>query len=214
MAFVGTGHYNAGVMGGKALVEMLGGKGEVALMTVPGQSHLELRIAGYKSVLDQYPDIKIVQIGDTQTDPTVAAQAAAAIIQKYPNLSAFACVEASGGQGCLTAVKEANKLGKIKIMSMDRGSDVLQAIKDGSVTATIVQQTALMPIYAMQILYNLKHYGVPITSDNAKAGLTGTPVNIDTGRVIVDKKQRRLLHQKLVFVLEALGGVKKTLPKV
>lgn len=187
VAFVGTGHYNAGVMGGKKLVEMLGGKGEVALMTVPGQSHLELRIAGYKSVLDQYPDIKIVQIGDTQTDPTVAAQAAAAIIQKYPNLSAFACVEASGGQGCLTAVKEAGKIGQIKIMSMDRGADVLQAIKDGSVSATIVQQTALMPIYAMEILYNLKHYGVPITSDNAKAGLTGTPINIDTGCVIVDK---------------------------
>jgi ribose transport system substrate-binding protein len=187
VAFVGTGHFNAGVMGGKKLVEMLGGKGEVALMTVPGQSHLEQRIAGYKSVLDQYPDIKVVQIGDTQTDPTVAAQAAAAIIQKYPNLSAFACVEASGGQGCLTAVKEANKIGQIKIMSMDRGSDVLQAIKDGAVSATIVQQTALMPIYAMEILYNLKHYGVPITSDNAKAGLTGTPINIDTGCVIVDK---------------------------
>jgi len=187
VAFVGTGHFNAGVMGGKKLVEMLDGKGEVALMTVPGQSHLELRIAGYKSVLDEYPDIKIVQIGDTQTDPTVAAQAAAAIIQKYPNLSAFACVEASGGQGCLTAVTEADKLGQIKIMSMDRGSDVLQAIKNGGVSATIVQQTALMPIYAMQILYNLNHYGVPITSDNAKAGLTGTPVNIDTGCVIVDK---------------------------
>ncbi len=187
VAFVGTGHFNAGVMGGKKLVEMLGGKGEVALMTVPGQSHLELRIAGYKSILEQYPDIKIVQIGDTQTDPTVAAQAAAAIIQKYPNLSAFACVEASGGQGCLTAVTEADKIGQIKIMSMDRGSDVLQAIKDGGVSATIVQQTALMPVYAMQILYNLKHYGVPITSDNAKAGLTGTPVDIDTGCVIVDK---------------------------
>ncbi len=179
VAFVGTGHFNAGVMGANALVEAIGGKGQVALMTVPGQSHLEARIAGYKSVLDQYPDIEIVQIGDTQTDPTVAAQAAAAIVQKYPDLAGIACVEASGGAGALTAVKEAGKTGTIKIISMDRGSDVLEAIKDGDVTATVVQQTALMPIYAMEILYNLKHYGVPITSDNEKAGLTGTPVNID-----------------------------------
>ena len=187
LAFVGTGQFNAGVLGAKALVEAIGGKGEVALMTFPGQAHLEARIAGYKSVLDTYPDIKIVQIGDTRTDPVVAAQAAAAIIQKYPNLAGIACVEASGGAGAMTAVKEADKVGDIKIISMDRGADVLQSIKEGVITATVVQQTALMPIYAMQILYNLKHNPVPIASDNVKAGLTGTPVNIDTGVVIVDK---------------------------
>ena len=187
VAFVGTGHFNAGVMGANALVEAIGGKGKIALMTTPGQSHLEERIRGYKSVLDQYPDIEIVQIGDTQTDPTVSAQAASAIVQKFPYLAGIACVEAAGGAGALTAVREAGKEGQIKIISMDRGSDVLEAIKDGDVTATVVQQTALMPIYAMQILYNLRHYGVPISSDNQKAGLTGTPVNIDTGCVIVDK---------------------------
>lgn len=187
VAFVGTGQYNAGVLGGQYLAKMLNGKGKIAILTVPGQEHLEMRISGYKSVLSQYPDIQIVQEGDTQTDPTVAAQTAAAIIQKYPDLSAFVCVEASGGAGALTAVKEAGKQGQIKILAMDRGADVLQAIKDGIVSATIVQQTALMPIYAMEILYNLKHFGVPITSNNAAAGLTGTPINIDTGCVMVDK---------------------------
>jgi len=186
LAFVGTGHFNAGVMGANALVKALDGKGKVALMTFPGQSHLELRIDGYMSVLEQYPDIEIVQIGDTRTDPEVAAQAAAAILQKFPDLDAFVCVEASGGAGVVTAVKEAGKAGQVKIISMDRGADVLASIKEGVVTGTLVQQTALMPIYAITMLYNLKHYGVPISSDNAKAGLTGTPVNIDTGVVLCD----------------------------
>ena len=96
------------------------------------------------------------------------------------------CVEASGGAGALTAVKEAGLQGQVKILSMDRGADVLQAIKDGIISASIVQQTALMPIYAMEILYNLHHYGVPITTNNALTGLTGTPINIDTGCVMVD----------------------------
>ena len=187
VAFVGTGHFNAGVMGAQALAKAIDGKGKVAIMTTPGQSHLELRISGYRSELEKYPDIEIVQIGDTQTDPTVSAQAAAAIIQKYPDLAGIACVEAAGGAGALTAVKEAGKVGQIKIISMDRGSDVLEAIKDGAVTATVVQQTALMPIYAIQLLFNLRHYDVPITTDNQKAGMTGTPINIDTGCVIVDK---------------------------
>ena len=186
VAFVGTGQFNAGVMGGNYLVQMLGGKGKIAFLTVPGQAHLEARISGYKSIIDQYPDIEVVQTGDTQTDPTVAAQTAAAILQKYPDLSAFVCVEASGGAGALTAVKEAGLQGQVKILSMDRGADVLQAIKDGIISASIVQQTALMPIYAMEILYNLHHYGVPITTNNALTGLTGTPINIDTGCVMVD----------------------------
>ena len=187
LAFVGTGHFNAGVMGAKYLVEKLGGKGKVAILTFPGQSHLELRIDGYESILEQYPDIEIVAIGDTRSDPETAASAASAILQKYPDLDAFICVEAAGGAGAMTAVKEAGKQGKVMIMSMDRGADVLESIKEGVVTATLVQQTALMPIYAVQMLYNLNHYKVPISSDNAKAGLSGTPVNIDTGVVVCDQ---------------------------
>jgi ribose transport system substrate-binding protein len=48
IAFVGTGNFQAGYEGGKKLSQLIGGKGKVALMTKPGQSNLEERIAGYK----------------------------------------------------------------------------------------------------------------------------------------------------------------------
>ncbi len=44
-----------------------------------------------------------------------------------------------------------------------------------------------MPFYATQILYNLYNFDIPISTDNAKAGITGTPTVIDTGVVIVDE---------------------------
>jgi len=187
VAFVGTGNFRAGVEGGKKLAQLVGGKGKVALMTKPGQSNLEERIQGYREALKAYPGIEIVQVADTQSKNEVAAQAAKALLQKYPDLAGIACVEAAGGNGAAIAVKEAGKAGQVKVVSMDRGNDVLNHILEGVISATVVQQTALMPVYAVQILYNLRNHPIPMTSDNAKAGVTGAPEVVDTGVIIVDK---------------------------
>jgi len=48
-----------------------------------------------------------------------------------------------------------------------------------------------MPIYAVTILYQLNHLDVPISSDNAAAGVTGVPPVIDTGVIIVDRATTR-----------------------
>ena len=165
-------------------------------MTKPGQSNLEERIRGYKDALAKFPQMEVVQVADTQSDPTVAAQAAAALLQKFPDLAGIACVEAAGGSGAATAVKEAGKVGKVKIVSMDRGNDVLEYIKDGVISATVAQQTALMPFYAVQILYNLNNYKIPIATDNAKAGVSGAPEVVDTGVVIIDKANYEYFMRK------------------
>jgi ribose transport system substrate-binding protein len=187
VAFVGTGNVQAGIKGGDELASLIGKKGKVAIMTKPGQSNLEERVAGYKQALAKYPDIQIVQVVDTQSDTNVAAQAAASLLQKYPDLAGIACVEAAGGSGASTAIKEANKVGKVKIVAMDRGNDVVQAIKDGVISSSVAQQTALMPYYAVKVLYGLKNNSISITTNNSKAGVSGSPNMIDTGVVIVNK---------------------------
>jgi ribose transport system substrate-binding protein len=186
VAFVGTGNYNAGRMGGDKMAEVIGGKGQVAIMTKPGQSNLEERIRGYQDALAKYPDIEIVQIADTQSDSVVAAQAATVLLQKFPDLAGIACVEAAGGAGSATAVREAKLQGKVKIISRDRDNDVLNSIIEGTITASVAQQTALMPYYATQILFNLANSNVSITSDNKAAGVAGIPSRIDTGVIVVD----------------------------
>jgi ribose transport system substrate-binding protein len=186
LSFVGTGNYTAGFTGGKYLAEALGGKGKVALMTKPGQSNLEERVRGYQEALATFPEIEVVQIADTQSDPIVAAQAAGTLLQKFPDLVGIACVEAAGGSGAATAVKEAGKVGQVKIISMDRGEDVLNDIEAGVITASVAQQTALMPYYAIEILINVNNSNVAITSDNAAAGVSGVPASVDTGVIIID----------------------------
>ena len=187
VAFVGTGNYDAGYKGGMKLAETLGGKGKVAILTKIGQPNLEERVRGYREALAQYPNIEIARVGDTKSEVPRAAQVASAILTAVPDLAGFGCVEAAGGAGCATALREAGMAGAVRVVAMDRDNDILGYIRDGIIDATVVQQTALMPYYGLLILYSLNHHNIPISTDNAAAGVSGTPRDVDTGTVLVDK---------------------------
>jgi ribose transport system substrate-binding protein len=187
----GTGNEAAGQKGGKRVVEDLGGKGKIGLIYHPGSTNLEQRIQGYKDIFAEYPGIEIVGSGDTQSDITVSATNAAAMLQAHPDLSAFICVDAVGGQGAAQAVKEAGKAGQVKIYAFDRDGATLQAIIDGTISFTIVQNTALMSYYAVQVLYSL-HNNTDRLGFTPEMGVVPAPNSIDTGSIIVDKSNAQL----------------------
>ena len=147
---------------------------------------------GYRDALAKHPGIEVVRVADTKSEVPMAAQAAAAVISAVPGLAGIGCVEAAGGAGAATAVKEANLAGKIRIVSMDRDNDILNYISNGIIDATVAQQTMLMPYYGLLILYQLNHHSIPVSSDNAAAGVSGVPRVIDTGTVLVDKSNCRM----------------------
>jgi ribose transport system substrate-binding protein len=187
VAFVGTGNYDAGYRGGQKLAELVGGKGKIAIMTKIGQPNLEERVRGYKDALAKFPEIKVARIADTKSEVPMAAQAAASVLSAVPDLAGIGCVEAAGGAGAATAVKEAKVAGKVKVVAMDRDNDILSYINDGVIDATVVQQTMLMPYYGLMILYQLNHVNLPISKDNKAAGISAVPRIIDTGTILVDK---------------------------
>jgi ribose transport system substrate-binding protein len=185
ISFVGTGNYAAGRMGGEKLVELIGGKGKVALAFFPGQTNLEERASGYKDVFKEYPDIELVEEVNTMQDGVITAQNIASLLQKHPDLAGIGFTDAQAPAGA-TAVKEAGLEGQVKIVAMDRDNEILEGIKEGIISGSVAQQTALMPYYALQILININNSEVAITSDNAKANVLGVPNVIDTGSVFID----------------------------
>ena len=186
-AFVGTGNYQAGYLGGTKLGEALGGEGKVAILTEPSVELHRERQSGYEDALANFPGIEIVQIGDTKADPVQTVQVVAAILQKNPDLAGIGCTDAVGGAASATACEEAGVEGQIKILSMDRDRQVLEKIDKGTITGTIVQKSALMPFFALQIIYNMRHADIEITTDNEAAGLVMAPNMIDTGVIFVDQ---------------------------
>ncbi len=186
-SFAGTGGYAACYQAGLKLGEALNGKGQVALLTTADVEMYVERLNGYKDALAQWPDIEIVAIGDDKSDNVEAAAVSAAILQEYPELAGIGCTDATGGSAAGTAVKEAGRQGEVAIIAMDRDQDVLDKIMSDEIYGTMVQNTALMPVYALMTCYAINHLDVDISKDNAAAGVSYAPNNIDTGAIFVDK---------------------------
>ena len=186
-SFVGTGNYSAGYLGGTKLGETLDGEGSVIILTEPGVELHDERAQGYTDALGEFGGIEVVQVGDTKADPVHTLQIVAAMLQQYPDIDGIGCTDAVGGAAAATAVEEAGLAGQVKIISMDRDRTVLEKIGEGVVTGTIVQKSAMMPFYALQILFAMKHANVEISTDNAAAGITLAPNSIDTGVIYVDE---------------------------
>ena len=194
-AFVGTSNFNAGVELGKYMIKKLNGKGKVAFIGMPTLSNIRDRIDGIKSAFASTP-IKLVQIGDSKTDAVGSAQTAAAILQKYPNLDALMGIDSHSGLGIGNAIKEAGKTGKVLATGFDRDNSLLELIDEGVVTATVVQRTALMPYYAVLILWQMHNSKVALTADDKAAGINNIPSFVDTGVMIVEKEQAKVFIRK------------------
>jgi len=186
LAFVGSSQYELGYIGGKNLAEALDGEGEVAILSIPSVGMFDDREAGYRAAFDDYPGIEVVQVGATDADTVTAINTAKDILQRFPELAAFACTDSTGGIGAATAVEELDLVGEVKIVSMDRNSDVLEKIQDGVVTGTVAQNDAAMAFWAMQVLYNYNYHQAPLTVDNAAAGVNAGPSVVNTAANYVD----------------------------
>ena len=187
IAFVGSFQYDLGYTGGIKIAEALGGKGKIAILSIPGVQMFDDREAGFRAAFKTSPDIEVVQVGDTKADTVTAISVAKDIMQRNPDLAAFVGTDSTAGIGAATAVEEAGKAGQVKVVAMDRNSDVLEKIQKGTLTGTVAQDDAAMAFWCLQTLYNYVHNQAPLTTDNAKAGVSTGPSNVFMSVNYIDK---------------------------
>ncbi|MHC1767626.1 MAG: substrate-binding domain-containing protein [Verrucomicrobiia bacterium] len=194
--FIGTGNFEAGRLGGELLAKEIGGKGEVAFLTVPGQWNLEERRRGYEAALANFPEIKIVAIGNDQVEESQAAAQAKSILQAHPNLAGFGCVDAAGGAGAAVAVRDAGKKGKLKIVAMDRNEATLDFIEQGYIQASLAQRSYSMAYLGLKMLYDLNHGRIKMVPDWRKAQTCPLPAFVDTGAVVITPENVQFFRHK------------------
>ncbi|MEC9330883.1 MAG: sugar-binding protein [Verrucomicrobiota bacterium] len=160
LVYIGTDNYKAGRALGQLVKGAIPDGGEVAIF-VGRLEQLNAR-QRRQGVIDELLDrpsqilgqIKFDEVAkvfkgekytivDTRTDNFVmdaAKSNAEDAITKYENLACMVGLFAYNPPRCLQAIKEAGKLGKIKVCGFDEDDALLQAIKDGHAYGTISQQ--------------------------------------------------------------------------
>jgi len=185
--YIGTSQYDLGYEGAKKYAEMLGGKGKVAILTITGSDMFESRRKGFEDGFAEYPDITVVGVGDTKADSTTAVSAAKDLAVKNPDLNGFVCCDSTGAAGASTALSELGETGKVDVLGLDRNTDVLQMIQDGTITGSFAQNDISMSYWALVTLITEAHYDMPLTSDNKAAGVSVSPSYIYTSVNLITK---------------------------
>lgn len=186
--FIGTNNREAGRLGGRALVQKLGGKGNVVVFTMPGQPNLEERLNGYKDVLATAPGIHIVDVVDIAGQSTVAFDKTEQDVAKTgaDRVDGFVCLEASAGKEVGEVLRRANLKDRV-VIAMDVDKDTLDLVKEGVIAATVAQKPFTMAYVGVKMLDQLHHDPLPsLTKDYATDPFSPIPSFIDTGSALVD----------------------------
>lgn len=185
--FIGTDNVSAGRASGRRMAEILRGRGQVVLITVPGQLNVEDRLRGAEEVFKLYPEIKITKTIDDKGDPRIANEGISTLLDAKAKIDGILCLEASGGPGAAEALHRLDMAGKIPIVAMDKSPDTLDWIERGSIAATVAQKTYTMAFYSLRFLDDLHHNIVHEFKDWKTAPVSPLPASVDTGTAIIDQ---------------------------
>ena len=147
---IGNNFARQGIIAAERLVKLIGQRGEVAVMQgFPTAPNHKERYEAQVAVLKQYPGITVVDGGIDNDDIETARQQALSVLESHPDLKGYLCCDASGPIGITTAIKEAGKIGAVKVVGMDGIRPILEAIKEGiidSSSATIPKMQGSMAL--------------------------------------------------------------------
>jgi ribose transport system substrate-binding protein len=168
--------------GGKAaaaaLAKLIGGKGKVFVVNVkPGISTTDARGKGFA---DGAKALGLTYVGQ-QYDDDDAAKAAAvtkAALAKNPDLKGIFATNLFSAEGAATGIREAGKLGQVKIVGFDAGPKQVQDLKDGVVQGLIAQKPADIGAQGVQQAYNALT-GKATTKQIGTGSVALTKANLD-----------------------------------
>ena len=124
------------------VADLLGGKGNIAILTGPsGDAGGLQRLEGYQNILKNYPDmVQVVEPADCQWDTAAAQGTVESWLSAY-DLDAIVCENDGMAVGAGNA---AGANSGIVITGVDGTPDGFEAIKDGRITGTVSQDGGAM----------------------------------------------------------------------
>jgi ribose transport system substrate-binding protein len=138
--YIGTDNHAAGKQAGDLIKEAIpnGGKIMVFVGKIDAQNARE-RFDGIKEAL-QGSNVQILDVRTDDTDLIRAKSNVADAIVSHPDLACLVGLWNYNGPAILNAVRDAGRVGQIKIVCFDEDDQTLAGIKDGAIYATVVQQ--------------------------------------------------------------------------
>jgi ribose transport system substrate-binding protein len=138
--YIGTDNLAAGRQAGVLIRDAIPEGGDVMLFVGKLDArNAQERVQGIKEALAG-SNIRILDVRTDDVDDVRAKANAADTLVRYPDIKGMVGLWSYNGPAILNAVREAGKVGRVRIITFDEADETLAGIKDGAIHATVVQQ--------------------------------------------------------------------------
>lgn len=139
-AWIGSDHFDSGVMEAEMMVDDIDGKGKIVV--IEGEMGIDAqiqRMLGYEEVLADYPDIEIIGQQSAYWDRGKALKLVENWIQAGKDFDVVLSQNDNMAMGALKAVEDAGLTDDVLVYGIDGDTDALEAVRDGRLKATVYQ---------------------------------------------------------------------------
>jgi ribose transport system substrate-binding protein len=180
-AFIGSQSYDQGYAVGQMIVNALGGKGNIVVITgKTGQTDTVNRTAGMQAAFKNAKasiNVLAVQPADWSKDKALTVMQD--LLTRFPKIDAVFGQDDPMALGALEAIKAQGREKEIKVFGVNGNKEACQAIKAGDMYGTALQLSYLVGVYTVRAAYDLTQKRlVPSTILAPTAPVT--PETVDT----------------------------------
>lgn len=165
-AYVGSEDAEAGRIAAQRIMDVLRGKGNIAVIHGPNGHSAEVqRSEGIRQVLAKYPDAKIVLEQTANWDRAQALNLMENWLASGQKIDAVIAQNDEMALGALKAIEAAGKQKDIAVIGIDAIPDALKAVADGRMVGTVFQDAKGQGTLAVDLAVQLAQ-GKPVKHDN------------------------------------------------
>lgn len=165
IAYVGQNSYESGNVAAKIMVEQIGSKGSLVIITAEeAYESIELRKEGFIDCIEKKKNIEVIDILKVSLDNEKSYQMIKQYLENHNNISGIFCA-AVNVEGLARAIEECQMSSKIKTIVYDITKDILQYINKGVITCAIGQDLFRQGYDSLICLYNYLVTGEKLDSE-------------------------------------------------
>jgi ribose transport system substrate-binding protein len=183
LCYIATDNVEGGRQAAETLAKAIGEKGKVGLLIFQkGAVSSDEREKGFVEGMKKYPGIQLVSTLQAN-DPAEATNTTINMLTANPDIAGIFAANEPNGIGAANALRQRNKVGKIKLVAYDSSPEELKMLEEGVIEATIVQDPFQMGYKGVKTVLDAIRKK-PIAEKFINSGMTVvTKANLNTPEV-------------------------------
>ena len=140
IAYIGSSNTDAGKQAGEIVLKALPDGGKcIGFVGLPGADNARERIEGMKAAIEG-SKVELIDVRGDDIDQTRAKRNVEDALAANPDINCMVGFYSYNPPRIYEVLKEAGKLGKIKVIAFDEDPITLGGVREGTIAGTVVQQ--------------------------------------------------------------------------